>query len=246
MHRKSMLLAISTTAFAVAAAFSIDPVSSQLRDGVRDPGVRVDPPGARPSAGGHIARLTDNEIRFFRLGKEEFEEVEERRRRLGTEDEPGRLRRLPFAAGDRRNEPGGESSGGIRQRRTPAPTPRSRRSSGANGPVREARFVRNPDGTPDGGVHALFTITGRPGAAPPGCRLAQPDFEREISEPQRDLPDSDPGIRRRPDRTDPGRGDPGESGRQLEPEEGPGNTRAGEFRASPAAPISGPGEQQRQ
>ena len=23
----------------------------------------------------------------------------------------------------------------------------------SNGPVREARYVRNPDGTPDGGVH---------------------------------------------------------------------------------------------
>ncbi|HTQ73629.1 MAG TPA: di-heme oxidoredictase family protein [Burkholderiales bacterium] len=44
----------------------------------------------------------------------------------------------------------------------------------ANGPVREARFVTNPDGTPDGGVHGLFTITGHPGAN--GCFLAQPDF----------------------------------------------------------------------
>ena len=31
----------------------------------------------------------------------------------------------------------------------------------ANGPVREARFIRNPNGTPDGGVHDLFVITGR-------------------------------------------------------------------------------------
>jgi CxxC motif-containing protein (DUF1111 family) len=37
-----------------------------------------------------------------------------------------------------------------------------------NGPAREARFVRNADGSPDGGVHALFTI--------PGCNLRQPDF----------------------------------------------------------------------
>jgi CxxC motif-containing protein (DUF1111 family) len=44
----------------------------------------------------------------------------------------------------------------------------------SNGPVREARFVRNPDGTPDGGVHDLFTITGRADA--PGCNIAQPDF----------------------------------------------------------------------
>ena len=29
----------------------------------------------------------------------------------------------------------------------------------SDGPVREARFIRNPDGSPDGGVHGLFTIT---------------------------------------------------------------------------------------
>jgi CxxC motif-containing protein (DUF1111 family) len=43
-----------------------------------------------------------------------------------------------------------------------------------NGPVRVARFVKNADGTPDGGVHDLFTIAGRSDAA--GCRIAQPDF----------------------------------------------------------------------
>lgn len=44
----------------------------------------------------------------------------------------------------------------------------------ANGPVREVRFKTKPDGTPDGGVHDLFTITGRVDA--PGCQIAQPDF----------------------------------------------------------------------
>jgi len=29
------------------------------------------------------------------------------------------------------------------------------------GPVREARFVKNADGSPDGGVHDVFTIAGR-------------------------------------------------------------------------------------
>jgi CxxC motif-containing protein (DUF1111 family) len=48
----------------------------------------------------------------------------------------------------------------------------------ADGPVREARFVRNPDGTADGGVHALFTLTGRAGAD--GCSLAQPDFATQL------------------------------------------------------------------
>ncbi len=47
-----------------------------------------------------------------------------------------------------------------------------------NGPVREARFVKNPDGTPDGGVHSLFTIQGRADAS--GCTMAQPDFARAV------------------------------------------------------------------
>jgi CxxC motif-containing protein (DUF1111 family) len=48
----------------------------------------------------------------------------------------------------------------------------------AEGPVREARFVRNPDGSDDGGVHGLYTIAGRTDA--PGCALAQPNFAREL------------------------------------------------------------------
>jgi CxxC motif-containing protein (DUF1111 family) len=44
-----------------------------------------------------------------------------------------------------------------------------------NGPIREARFKRNPNGTNDGGVHDLFVITGRSDAV--GCSIAQPNFE---------------------------------------------------------------------
>jgi Di-haem oxidoreductase, putative peroxidase len=50
------------------------------------------------------------------------------------------------------------------------------------GPIREVRFVRKPDGTPDGGVHQLFTIVGRTDTASPGCSAAvlpQPDFETQ-------------------------------------------------------------------
>jgi CxxC motif-containing protein (DUF1111 family) len=49
----------------------------------------------------------------------------------------------------------------------------------ADGPIRETRLVKNPDGTPDGGVTNTFTITGREGAN--GCNLAQHDFAREIA-----------------------------------------------------------------
>jgi CxxC motif-containing protein (DUF1111 family) len=50
------------------------------------------------------------------------------------------------------------------------------------GPIREVRFQRKPDGTPDGGVHQLFTIVGRSDVGAAGCTAAalpQPDFETE-------------------------------------------------------------------
>ena len=49
----------------------------------------------------------------------------------------------------------------------------------SDGPVREARFIRNPDGSPDGGVHGLYTIAGRTDAE--GCSLKQPDFAQQLS-----------------------------------------------------------------
>jgi CxxC motif-containing protein (DUF1111 family) len=49
-----------------------------------------------------------------------------------------------------------------------------------NGPIRVVRFVRNPDGSLDGGVHDLFVITGRADAA--GCQIAQPDFATAVAQ----------------------------------------------------------------
>lgn len=48
------------------------------------------------------------------------------------------------------------------------------------GPVREVRFVKNPSGAPDGGVHDLFTISGRADAV--GCYMTQPDFDTAVSQ----------------------------------------------------------------
>ena len=50
------------------------------------------------------------------------------------------------------------------------------------GPIREVRFQRKPDGTPDGGVHQLFTIVGRSDIGTPGCTAAvlpSTDFETQ-------------------------------------------------------------------
>ena len=70
--------------------------------------------------------------------------------------------------------PGGEarqqSAGTIRQLPNSFPSFIQR-----NGPAREVRFIQNPDGTPDGGVHALFTIGGR-FDRPTGCSPTQEDF----------------------------------------------------------------------
>src|SRR5215471_5448519 len=50
------------------------------------------------------------------------------------------------------------------------------------GPIREVRFQRKPDGTPDGGVHQLVTTVGRSDIGSPGCTnavLPPTDFETE-------------------------------------------------------------------
>jgi CxxC motif-containing protein (DUF1111 family) len=47
-----------------------------------------------------------------------------------------------------------------------------------DGPVREARFLLF-NGFKDGGVHDLYTVTGRSDAA--GCNIAQPDFRTALS-----------------------------------------------------------------
>jgi len=55
------------------------------------------------------------------------------------------------------------------------------------GPIREVRFAKKPDGTPDGGVHQLFTIVGRSDIFPAGqgntCTaeaLPPTDFETQF------------------------------------------------------------------
>jgi len=50
----------------------------------------------------------------------------------------------------------------------------------SNGPVRAARFVRNPDGSADGSVHSLFVISGRTDAT--GCAITQPNFGAALAQ----------------------------------------------------------------
>jgi CxxC motif-containing protein (DUF1111 family) len=138
-----------------------------------DPGVRVGTPGA----GGPLAGLNDKELAFFSAAQEVFTEIASVPKGLGPRFN------LDSCAGCHAAPAVGGSS--------PAKNPQvaMATSNGAtnivpsfitlNGPVREARFVRNPDGTPDGGVHDLFVITGRKDA--PGCNIKQPDFAGQVA-----------------------------------------------------------------
>jgi CxxC motif-containing protein (DUF1111 family) len=144
----------------------------EAQNRARDPGVR----GGAAGAGGPIAGLTDYQTQLFTLGLEDFNEAED------VADGLGPRMNLDGCGGCHAHPAIGGTS--------PAQNPQvafARKDGGKdrvpafirlNGPIREARLVRHPDGSPDGGVAALFTITGREGAD--GCDIKQPDFDAEL------------------------------------------------------------------
>jgi len=149
------------------------PFPDDSSSAVRDPGPRAGAAGA----GAPIAGLTATELAFFNVGKEDFEEEEK------VDDGLGPTMNLDGCAGCHLHPAVGGTSPAVNPQVAFATlegaTNKVPSFISAKGPVREARFVKNADGTPDGGVHDLFTIAGRKDA--PGCVLAQPDFERELA-----------------------------------------------------------------
>ena len=148
-----------------------DQVSSQSLSAAfhaRDPGVR---PGAA-AAGEPLAGITAHELEYFLAGKEDFEEAED------VADGLGPTMNLDGCGGCHSQPAIGGSSPPLNPQVAFATRLGARNILPtfirADGPVREARFVKNADGSADGGVHALFTIAGRSDA--PGCNLAQEDF----------------------------------------------------------------------
>ena len=139
----------------------------------KDPGPR----SGDMDAGGPLPGLTGPQMLAFNAGKEDFEEVED------VPDGLGPTMNLDSCGGCHAQPAVGGTSPAVNPQVAFAGkdsmTNRLPSFIKLNGPVREARFVRNPDGTPDGGVHALFTITGNPAVS--GCRIAQPDFTGELA-----------------------------------------------------------------
>jgi CxxC motif-containing protein (DUF1111 family) len=171
MGSLSFLLPLATIGFVY---FGADTVSSQTGrvSRAQDPGVRG---GA--AAGEPLAGITDHENEYFLAGKEDFEEADE------VEEGLGPTMNLDSCGGCHSQPAIGGTSPAINPQVAFATANGGRDLVppflSADGPVREARFVLNHDGTPDGGVHALFTITGRDGAG--RCRIEQPDFAMEVA-----------------------------------------------------------------
>ena len=138
-----------------------------------DPGPR----GGAPGAGGAIPGLSADEQNFFTAAKAVFNEVDGVPEGLGPRfnlDGCGGCHAFPAAGGS--SPPTNPQVAVATAMGAKNTVPSFIR---ATGPVREVRFVNNPNGTPDGGVHALFVITGRSDAV--GCNIAQPNFAAAVA-----------------------------------------------------------------
>jgi CxxC motif-containing protein (DUF1111 family) len=176
MKQRNLLLAVLCL-----AVFELNLTTLRAQ---KDPGPRT---GAA-AAGGYFPNLNANEQNFFTEAQLRFLEIDSVSGALSGE--PG-LGLGPTFNGNscamcHAQPAAGGASPGLSSPQNPVPNPQvalATLDSAVNtipsfitttGPVREARFITNSNGTLDGGVHDLYTITGRTDA--PGCNLAQPNF----------------------------------------------------------------------
>lgn len=168
MKIRSIVFIAAVSSATAGAMLQIAPATSRESFVARDPGVRAGASGG----GDALAGLSAAEHELFLAGQADFAEAET------APDGLGPTMNLDGCAGCHLQPAIGGSSPAVNPQVAFAndggATNTLPEFIRADGPVREARFIRNPDGSPDGGVHALFTIAGRFDA--PGCELAQPDF----------------------------------------------------------------------
>ncbi|HXC67895.1 MAG TPA: hypothetical protein VN638_10785, partial [Nitrospiraceae bacterium] len=182
LTRSSCMGVAVATLVVIVGSFSGEVYSQIARVTAQDPGVRKGAAGA----GGILQGIASGSLeqRVFAVGLEAFEEVGSVQGTIkDTEAGLGPRFNLDSCVGCHAHPAAGGSSPFVN------PQVELAKKYGANndlpsfiksdGPVREARFKHNPDGTADGGVHALFTIAGRSDA--PGCFLQQPDFRTAVA-----------------------------------------------------------------
>ena len=174
---------------AFALCFTVLAIAPGVLLAQHDPGPRNGAAGA----GGPYPTLSPAEVDLFNEAFMRFQEVQSVSGGIAGEDSGGlgptfngnscaMCHAQPFIGG---------TSPGLTSPQNPVPNPQVALAKlhnasntvpsfiASDGPVREARFVRNRDGSPDGGVHGLFTIAGRDDA--PGCTIAQPDFALQLA-----------------------------------------------------------------
>jgi hypothetical protein len=181
-----LILALAPLALISGCSGLVSAHEAQLQAQVVDSGPRRISVGA----GGPIANLSSDQLRFFNDGAARFIHPEEVVNGLGptfNADSCGACHSQPAIGGT------SPRVGAFPDSIGPNPQVALATANNASnklpffvtsdGPVREARFkfVVDPDGSidrnePDGSVHDLFTIQGRLDA--PACVLAQEDFER--------------------------------------------------------------------
>jgi CxxC motif-containing protein (DUF1111 family) len=174
--------------FSAALYFVLAVITPGMPQAQHDPGPR----GGAAGAGGPFPTLNANEQALFNAAFMRLQEVQSVSGNIAGEDSGGLG---PTFNGNSctmcHAQPAlGGTSPGLASPQNSVPNPQVALATldgatnlppsfiTANGPVREARFVRNPDGSLDGGVHGLFTIAGRSDA--PGCTLGQPTFAQQL------------------------------------------------------------------
>ena len=197
--------------------------------------------GGAADAGGPLAGLTANETEYFTAGLEDFEEAEDVPDGIGPSmnldgcggchsqpaiggTSPAVNPQVAFATQDGGHGPRAVVHLAERARARSAVREKSRRHARR----RRARAVHH------------HRTDGRRRLQPRAARL-----RRASSRTKRDLPHSHAGVRRRPDRADPGLRDPRQPGRQRVHEELAGHPRPAELRGL-RPDDHRPDEQQRQ
>jgi len=173
-----------TLSLLALAAITISPLRAQ-----NDPGPRSGP----PAAGSFYPTLNPNEQSFFNQAQLRFQEVDSVSGGIAGESGVGlgpTFNGNSCAQCHAQPTIGG-SSPGLSSPQNSIANPQVALATldgasntvpsfiTADGPVREARFIKTSSGALDGGVHGLYTITGRSDA--PGCTLGQPDFATAVS-----------------------------------------------------------------
>jgi CxxC motif-containing protein (DUF1111 family) len=144
----------------------------QANSTASDPGVQ----GGSPRAGGPLLGLSPSQLALFQAGADDFAESDEIGNGLGPRFN------LDSCAGCHAQPAVGGTSPAVNPQVAVATAFGARNSVPffvtTDGPVREARFKYHPDGTRDGGVHALFVTSGRVDTSgdASGCNIKQEDF----------------------------------------------------------------------